>query len=137
MSHRDAHVAEHEAAHLVVGLALGLKLKRAKLEETCIKDGFVEQGYVWFAGGNRRGLALTLMYCAGIAWELKHAADPVAIEHDRKLARKYFISAHDLKVGVRIADELLQSRKAAHARVASELCERDLGPADVARLILD
>lgn len=137
LSHRDAAVAEHEAAHLVVGLALGLKLKRAKLEETVIKDGFVELGHVWFAGSGRRGLALSIMYCAGIAWELEHAADPTAIAHDRKLADKYLIGKHDMATGVRIASELLAARKKAHARVASELCERDLGPRDVARLIVD
>jgi hypothetical protein len=137
MSARDSAVAEHEAAHMVVGLALGLKFKRARLEETVIKDGLVELGHVWFAGSARRGLALTVMYCAGIAWELKRGADPVAIEADRKLAHRYLISKHDMTTAVRLADELLTARRKAHARVASELCDRDLGPADVARLIID
>lgn len=134
---RDAAVAEHEAAHLVVGLALGLKLKRAKLEEVRLSSGLVELGHVWFAGSGRRGLALSIMYCAGVAWELEHGADPTAIAHDQKLAEKYLIGKHDVATGIRLASELLAARKKAHARVASELCERDLGPRDIARLIVD
>jgi hypothetical protein len=59
-------VAKHEAAHIVVGVRSGLKLKHATINPTGTM-----LGYAWFHG-NPQGIhreALALMYAAGVAWE--------------------------------------------------------------------
>src|SRR5688572_19198623 len=97
----DLLTAEHEAAHVVVGLAMGLRLHRASLTPEVI-DGVLTCGYAWFGGSSREGLARSVMYCAGVAWESRPGGMPEAASADRRLARKYFRSAHDLQTGVRI-----------------------------------
>jgi hypothetical protein len=134
--HIDLPLAEHEAAHLVVGLSLGLRLRTVSLEPTVL-DGLTVLGYTWFGGSSREGLARSIMYCAGVAWESRPGGVPVAASADRRLARKYFRSEHDLQTGVKIAAEILATRRRVHASVVSELLDRArLGPKDVERLVL-
>ncbi len=133
----DVQTAEHEGAHLVVGLALGLRLRAVSLEPIVL-DGHVTLGYTWFGGSEREGLARSVMYCAGVAWESRPGGTPVAASVDKKLARKYFRSTHDLRTGVRVASEILATRRRAHARVVAELLDHaKLGPRDIERLVLE
>ena len=135
----DLADAEPEAAHLVVGCALGLKLKRAFVRRQYDKDlKALVDGITYFSGFERRKLAFGIMACAGLAYERKinRGADHYA-SGDIKLARMCFSSLHDIEVGVKLARELLDGRRRLHARVASELCDRDLGPADIELLVVE
>lgn len=133
--HLNLSDAEHEAAHLVVGLALGLKLKRAFVRRATY-EGILIDGLVYFNGYARRRLAVGVMACAGIVWEARLGRKGLDWV-DAKLARDCLTSAHDVKVATNLAREILDGRRRLHARVASELCDRDLGPADVERLVLE
>ncbi len=133
MAHIDHAVAEHEAAHIVVGLALGLRLRRAVVGP-CEWRGWAALGYTWFAVGPRKRLAAGIMSCAGIAWEARPSGDAQGAAGDRILAREWLTSLHDVAVGTRIAAEILRGRRAIHARLAAELTDGALGPRDIARL---
>lgn len=133
----DQQTAEHEGAHLVVGLALGLRLRAVSLEPAVL-DGEATVGYTWFGGKLSEGLARSVMYCAGVAWESRPGGDVAWARVDKKLARKYFRSTHDLRTGVRLAAEILASRRRAHKRVVAELLDHaKLGPRDIERLVLE
>jgi len=132
--HVDLAVAEHEAAHMVVGLALGLRFKRAAVEDFEWR-GWQAGGFTWFAGGPRTRLASGVMSCAGIAWESRQGGVPEYADGDRKLAREWLASMHDVRAATRIANEILTSRKRIHRTLAHRLCEAPLGPRDVARLV--
>lgn len=133
--HLNLADAEHEAAHLVVGLALGLKLRRAFVRRETW-NGLTIDGLVYFNGYQRRRLAIGVMACAGIVWEAKLGRKGLDWV-DAKLARTCLTSTHDVLVATRLAREILEGRRRLHARVASELCDRDLGPADVEALVLE
>lgn len=132
----DFAVAEHEAAHMVVGLALGLRLKRAAVEEFAWR-GWRAMGFTWFAVGPRKRLAAGVMASAGMAWEGRPGGDLGFASGDQQLAREWLKSAHDVATATRIAAEILSGRKAIHAKLAHELCNGALGPRDVARLVLE
>lgn len=134
MSALRADAAEHEAAHVVVGLALGLKLKKATIALTTAR-GQTNAGHVWFEHG-RQYLAFGIMVCAGIAWERRAGGKPLNASGDERLAKQIHIYRANVETSVRVADEMIRSRRAALQRVARELCDRDLGPADVERLVL-
>jgi hypothetical protein len=105
-------VAKHEAAHVVVGVASGLKLKHATINPT---DGLA--GYAWFHG-NPQGPhreALALMYAAGVAWE--NGRSPV----DRALLRSVCSGRHAELALIRAADCILIVRGALIDRVAQAL----------------
>ncbi len=125
--------AEHEAAHLVVGLALGLKLKRAFVRRADL-NGVAVDGLVWFSGFARRKLAQGVMACAGIAYE-RRIKRVGFTWYDEKFARECFSSRSDLETGVRLAREILDCRRRAHTRLAVELCDRDLTARDIAALV--
>ncbi len=133
----DTSTAEHEAAHVVVGLALGLRLRRATIVPSPWGSRKVALGYAWFGGSSREGFARTIMYCAGIAWESRPGGTPAAARADEIQARQFFTSQHDLACGVRIAREMLDGRRRAHARIASELCDRDLTSADIEAMLFE
>lgn len=135
----DVTVAEHEAAHVVVGLALGLKLRKVSLG-SYEHGGEAIHGFTWFRGNDvDHRLALGVMYAAGVAWEAsltgKSAGRTYAVI-DRELAQSMLQSRHSFRTGVRIADEILRARRRAFRRVVRELCDRDLGPRDVEALVL-
>lgn len=125
--------AEHEAAHVVVGLALGLPLKIATLRQEVWRSIEIE-GYVWFGAPSKR-LAHGIVACAGIVWESKPGGSPTGARGDRALAAEYLGAPADVRTGCKIASEILRTRQTALARVARELCDRDLRPAELAELI--
>lgn len=130
----DTATAEHEAAHVVVGLALGLKLRKATIEPTPIGADQIALGYAWFEHG-KNYLAHALMLCAGVAWERRPGGLGDSPE-DYALAKHALRYKSDVETGVRLARELLDSRRRVHAKIASELCDRDLTAADVEALVL-
>lgn len=130
----DLAVAQHEAAHIVVGVALGLKLRRAAVGEVTWRS-YRALGYTWFKIGPTMKLAAGIMTCAGIVWD-RDSGEGLS-EGDLTLAREYLSSAHDVRTAEKIAAEILASRSRIHSRIVAELCERDLGPRDIERMILD
>ncbi len=131
----DTATAEHEAAHVVVGCALGLKLKRAALQHARPEHDSSE-GYTWFAPG-RAYLAFGIMTCAGIAWESRVGGDLAYAVCDIRNAKQILRSAASVATSTKLARELLDSRRRLHARIASELCDRDLTAPDIEALVLD
>ncbi len=117
-------VAQHEAAHVVVGVALGLRLRRA----TAQPSGR-DLGWAWFDGRARpRDVwAWALMYAAGIAWDeaVGDAPSPPDVAEVRRLAPR------SRRACVAAAGALLAARGAAHARVTRALLEGDVTGADI------
>ncbi len=137
-STRFLHAAQHEAAHVVVGVALGLKLGRASARLWLW--GEVEcDGYVWFPlPPGRRTWAEAVMRAAGVAWE--RAVAPCVADADGPQEADWAElleatpSRHDAETCVRAAAALLAGLGPAHCRVTRALLERDLGPDDIAAL---
>jgi hypothetical protein len=124
---RSLAVAQHEAAHIVVGVALGLRLREAVLGAIDRPDW---QGYALFTGANRAAWALTL--AAGVAW------DDELHEHyssgDVRLLRRLSYRGGAIDALALAAGAILETRGVAHARVTRALLERDLRAADVAAI---
>lgn len=123
--------AQHEAAHLVVGVALGLRVRRVVIEPAPAK-GWTQPGYCWFNAGPT--LAESLMFAAGIAWEraLGHG-DPTDASIDAAWCRS-LVGPANVEASVRAAGAMLAGLGGVHARVTRALLERDLGPDDIAAL---
>jgi hypothetical protein len=113
MTRRHMPTAQHEAAHIVVGVACGLRLRCAALE---LLPGWEWSGYAWFHGNpdGRHREALALMYAAGVAWEngSYYARD------DRKLLREVCSGRHAELAMIRAADAILCTRGAILAALA-------------------
>ena len=89
--------AEHEAAHVVVGLALCLPLRLATLRQETWRN-FEIEGYTWF-GAPRQRLAHGVVACAGIAWESRPGGSPHGARGDRKLALERLRTPADVRTG--------------------------------------
>ncbi len=131
----DTATAEHEAAHLTVGLALGLRLRKATIVPSAHKRGIL-CGYVWFYS-ERKYLAQAIMLCAGVVWDRKAGFTPDDTTAGDLHQAKQLVSRADVPTCLKLAEEILDSRRRVHARIASELCDRDLSGADVEALVLD
>ena len=134
-SKRSLSVAQHEAAHVVVGVALGLRLGRASALPWAEGDGFC-----WFPlPPGRRTWADAVTGAAGVAWERAIAptvADDVGVQRaDWAELLEAVPSRHDAETCVRAAAALLSTLGGLHARVTRALLERDLGPEDIAALV--
>lgn len=116
--------AQHEAAHVVVGVTLGLRLYRATIHP---HDGAPDDsGYAWFWDGPRE--AELIMAAAGVAWERRvgdvwHARDDIAWLRSRRVRGNARLVALE-----RAAWAVLESRAALHARVTRALLEGDVTP---------
>jgi len=116
-------VARHEAAHIVVGVTCGLRLRRA----TAVPESDKILGWTWFHGdpeGPHRE-ALALMFAAGVAWE--RGGSPA----DRALLRELVSGRHAERAMIRAADAIIGDRYVAIKRVAEALLHRDLTGADI------
>ncbi len=124
--------AQHEAAHVVVGLALGLRLHVVRLDPGA-KVGASAGAVIWYADPWPRE-AVALMYAAGVVWErricgkLRHAAFDLAD------LRRMRITGKRLTACERAAWAVLAERSALHARISRALVERDLSARDVRAL---
>jgi hypothetical protein len=140
MTTRAEH-AEHEAAHVGVGLALGLPLKVATLKRSVWQKIEIE-GFVWF-GDLRNRLAHGVMACAGVVWEARPGGEPKGARGDLTNARFFLQSvrrgsslAANVQTGCKLAAEIMRTRQRVLARVARELCDRDLRPAELAEMVV-
>lgn len=131
------HTAQHEAAHIVVGTALGLRLRRASARpwgDDC-------EGYAWFPlPPDRRTWAQAVMVAAGVAWERAVAPTVADAEggarYDWADLLESTPTVHDAETCVRAAVALLAGLGPLHARVTRALLERDLTHVDIASLAL-
>ncbi len=133
---RSLEVAQHEAAHVVVGCALGLRVRRAVLVPAR-KGERVGAGWAEFDGRLGTIEAWGLMLAAGVAWELAlHGARGWAEARGDviELARMHVHTRPRVRALATAAGAMLASLAPVHARVTRALLERDLGPADVAAL---
>jgi hypothetical protein len=123
--------AQHEAAHVVVGLALGLRLLCVRLGA----GGKDVAGYTeWSAVPWPREAGL-LMTAAGLAWE-RHCGDLKHAHYDVKDLRRAGVRGNArIRVLERAAWAVLASRHSAHALITRALLERDLTSKDVSHLI--
>ena len=129
MPPRPLDVALHEAAHVVVGVALGLRLRCVVLES---RPGWTWGGYAWFPKGHKHALAL--MYAAGVAWDRAMVAPEWRKAEDVRLVRELAPGRGGLEACVRGAGAMLAGLGVAHARVTRALLEQDLRGADIAAL---
>lgn len=140
MTAPDIATAQHEAAHVVVGVALGLRLREARLEESERRRarGWVDLGWTEFYGGGPHD-AWILMYAAGVAWErmLGGARAEEYASGDLALMRRYGVrSKSGVSCLIRAAGALLREVAPAHTMVTRALLERgELGPTDVEAMV--
>lgn len=130
---RDLETAQHEAAHLVVGVALGLRLRRAVVEPAPRPD-WTAPGYCWFPVRGytlRKRSALALMYAAGMAWEAGFGRPSIT---DARLCRQLVTSRQDVYALEKAARAMLIELAPVHKQVTRALLDRDLTGVDVARL---
>lgn len=131
---RALEIAQHEAAHIVVGVALGLSLRRASARPWAEHDG-----YCWFPlPPGRRTWADAVTGAAGVAWErAAHPRDADTEGYQRfdwAELLEAVPSQHDAETCVRAAAALLRTLGPEHARVTRALLERDLTGADLTAL---
>ncbi len=116
--------AQHEAAHVVVGLALGLRLDCVRIYPDQRSSETVWYATPWHPE------AVRIMTAAGVVWErrcgdLRHAAYDLAdLRRDRVTGKR-------LTACERAAWALLAERSALHTRITRALLEDDLTAADV------
>jgi hypothetical protein len=115
--------AQHEAAHVVVGVTLGLRLSRATIAPADPEAlGLTE----WAAPWPRE--ADLLMTAAGVAWE-RRAGDLAHAAFDLRALRRMGVRGNARLVALeRAAWAVLESRAALHARVTRALLEGDVTP---------
>lgn len=124
---RSLEDAQHEAAHLVVGVAVGMRLIEAVL-----RPRGDDLGYTWFYAGT--SLQENLMSAAGIAWE-RQVGDLVHARGDFACLRAKGVRAYRTIRALEVAAwAILRERAGAHVLVTRALLERDLTGRDVARL---
>ena len=125
MTTRSLQDAQHEAAHVVVGVALGLRVERVVLGS--------EPEVTWRGSPWPREAGL-LMWAAGVAWE-RRCGDLFHASYDLKDLRRAGVRGNArIRALERAAWAVLMSRAGAHARVTRALLARDLVEADVRRL---
>lgn len=132
---RDLETAQHEAAHVVVGVACGLRLVRAEVASNA-------SGFAWFrnAAGNkipkRRREAWALMAAAGPAWErmLRLPTWRHNESCDVAILRSLTSGRHGVETVIRAATAMLGVLTREHARVTHALLERDITGEDIAAL---
>jgi hypothetical protein len=121
-----ADTAAHEAAHVVVGVALGLRLMRAAV----CPPGRTWLGYTWFPSA--KGIPYAITLAAGIAWERQHANRPSP--GDEQLLRELGHGPAVIRALAVAAGAIVETRQRAHERVTHALLEHDLTHVDVVAL---
>jgi hypothetical protein len=129
----DRHeTALHEAAHIVVGVHLGLKLRRASaLPDPA--NGW--DGYAWFP--DAYGVAGDLMRAAGIYWDTAtgHSALPDYQSADLAELRAQQYTGRDIATLTTAAGTILSTLRPAHTAVAAALMTHDkIGPRVISRI---
>ena len=132
---RSLEVAQHEVAHVVVGVALGLRMDRAALAPAPDLDPH-EGGAAWFRVERRHRQAWALTVAAGVAWERAVTGQrwPHGSSEDARILRRLVRGRHAREALIRAAGAMLATLAPVHARVTRALLERDLTARDVAAL---
>lgn len=127
---RDLHTTQHEAAHVVVGVALGLRLRKAVVGKAP-RPNWSAPGYAWFTN-HGSDYAHAIMYAAGVAWEraMHNGASPA----DAQLCLELVKSEDELKTCVRVAQVMLAGLGRAHRAVTKALLEQDLNSKHIAAI---
>jgi len=121
--------AQHEAAHAVVGIALGLRLFKIAIYPDA-KIGEDGGETVWYADPWHRE-AVILMYAAGVVWERRICGKRRHASLDVAELRRLRVTGKRLTACERAAWAVLSERHALHTRIVRALVERDLTAADV------
>lgn len=126
MTTRDLAVAKHEAAHVVVGVALGLRLRKAVINV----NNKSLLGYAHFRVPKRMSMAWAITLAAGMAFE-RHGGDIDNAHGDEKLLREMGYNKYGIDALTKAADAILETRSMAHAEVTRALMYRDLTGSDI------
>lgn len=125
---REPITAQHEAAHVVVGLSVGLRLRSAGIRP----DG---SGWTLFRGqrdGGRRRIAWGLMFAAGIAISKLRGRPAWHGRGDRRRLRELGFSSDDIRLLTATACRFLETDAAIALLVhfTGVLLERDIRSGD-------
>jgi hypothetical protein len=129
---RRFDVAQHEAAHMVVGIAVGLRITRVELGDTPLHGDWRQYGAVWFYDRTATATQLSLAIAAGCAWDRGMGEES---EGDYRLLRTMRQTRREIDALVLAASAIMAGRLAIHQRCARALYERDLTAADIPRLV--
>lgn len=139
MEVRDLETAQHEAAHVVIGVALGLRMRVASIGPWPGHRGVPADpdtlGYADFFETRGDGTAQAIMLAAGIAWDRglrfprRHSAS------DWAECMKIVRGRKSVEACVLAAAAMLAGRAAVHARVTRALLHGDLTGAEIAELM--
>ncbi len=111
-------VAAHEAAHVVTGLAVGLRLRYVLIAT----PGNEAAGLtVWEP--DHSDIAYAIQYAAGVVWD--SMSQTYFSKEDARLCRKHVDYKADVEVCKRIAKDLLTTRKRAHEMITKALLNAD------------
>lgn len=121
--------AQHEAAHVTVGVALGLRLISATALDS---DDALGTTVFWIGPHDR--YAYMLMLAAGLAWE-RRCGDAVHALSDVATLRGLGIkTTRAVQIVDRAAWALLETRAGIHAKVTRALLDGDLDSKSVRAL---
>lgn len=124
----------HEAAHIVVGCALGMRVRSATAEPSFRANGQRVLGLVSFCNADPEALAI--MFAAGVMWE-RRFGDIDTAWGDLAMLRQMRISASArLRTLETCAWEILRQRLAIHTTVASALRRGPLRHREIQRLAI-
>ena len=139
MEIRDLETAQHEAAHVVVGCAVGLRLDRAAIGpwpgSRKSKPCDDAMGWAEFFEVRGDGTAQAIMIAAGIAWDRGLRFSPRFSSYDWRECNKIVRGRRSVEACVTAAAAILAGRMSVHARVTRALLERDLTAADLAEIM--
>lgn len=127
---RDLAAAAHESAHVVVGIALGLRLRKVSVAKGVI-NGHDTDGFTWFTS-HGSALAHAIMCAAGIAWERAHGRESPA-DYQNMMQELHVTGDVDgeVRTCLRLAEILLKNHGKAHKQVTMALMDRDLTDKDI------
>ncbi len=132
---RDFLVSLHEAAHIVVGMAVGLRVRRAVLGPKPNHGTVRMYGCVWFHDRHATPTQLALAYAAGCAWD-RSVKTPNQrgyewVDGDAEILRRMRYTKREIDALALSASAILHGRASVHARVARALYEHDLDESDL------
>lgn len=135
MEVRDLETAQHEAAHVVVGCALGLRLRLATVGASWDRKKGKRpkplEGFTDFFERRGDGTAQAIMLAAGVAWDRGLGIDPWYSGYDWQECRKIVRGVQSVEACVLAAAAMLARLGPVHARVTRALLEHDLTGADL------
>jgi hypothetical protein len=136
---RDLDVAQHEAAHVVVGCALGLTFRRAMIgtHAGTINPRETWDGETWFLERPGDDIGHAIMAAAGVTWDQRMHGHVLDVpESDLWYVRRYARgSRRRVESCIRAAATILEARAGVHRRVTRALMDQDLTPAGLRALI--